>query len=166
VIIKDRSWQLLEERTRAEESPRVRAHIALVVEHIRAEAAGDIDRVMATLAPDPTYIFFDGSTLETLTYRGLAEVRRFYEQFQASVSPDRELAVDQITADEGCVVTALTTKTPMYGRALAVVNMKVDDPDALYLRKGRSTVVWPFDANGLLLGEHVYRAAFELSKMA
>lgn len=47
----------------------------LVRTHGQAEAAGDMERTLATLEPDPVYYFFPAGK----KFRGMDNVRRFYE---------------------------------------------------------------------------------------
>ena len=45
----------------------------------------------------------------------------------------------------------------MIAEELGHLGIEVDDPDALYLAQGITTVIWPVDAKtGLLIGEEVY----------
>jgi hypothetical protein len=42
------------------------------------------------------------------------------------------------------------------GRTLAARGVAVDGPDAYYLYETRMAVLWPFDADGLIIGEDTY----------
>jgi hypothetical protein len=76
------TWRELDARLAKTTNPRHRKTIEMVIEHGRAEAAFDVDRLMATLSPDPQYHFWgngrDGGP------RGYEAVKSYYEGFVAS----------------------------------------------------------------------------------
>ena len=45
------------------------------------------------------------------------------------------------------------------GSTLQAMGREVDDPTAFYLYKARMLVVWPYDADGMLLAEDAYTAS-------
>ena len=48
----------MEERLKSESDPRRRKNLETVLAHMKAEAASDLDGLMATLAPSPSYHAF------------------------------------------------------------------------------------------------------------
>jgi hypothetical protein len=57
--------------------------IEIAHRHARVEGEGDIDAVMATLDPNPTYLFYPIG----LGFFGTNNARRFYEVFMREVKP-------------------------------------------------------------------------------
>ena len=76
-----------------------------------------------------------------------------------AISVNLEFFVDRLVVDDYCVVTEGVSKSAMKGSTLAAMGIAVDDPDAHYLSQGRTLVVWPFDRDGMILGEHIFPAA-------
>src|SRR5581483_6139776 len=79
VIDPTRTWQPLEKRLADTTSERQRVVLNAVIEHMKAEAAPDFARLMATLSPNPDYHFWgaEGDTGPKTT-KG---VREYYTQF-------------------------------------------------------------------------------------
>lgn len=57
IIDPTRTWQPLEERLAGTTNERHRQVLGVVIEHMKAEAEPHLDRLMATLAPNPDYHF-------------------------------------------------------------------------------------------------------------
>ena len=55
VIDPNRTWAKVEERLAVETDPVLRRNLETVLEHMKAEAVGDIDGLLATLSDDVAY---------------------------------------------------------------------------------------------------------------
>ena len=53
------TWRLVEARMAEEQDPITRRNLGLVLEHMKAEAKGDIEGVVATLTEKPRYVAHD-----------------------------------------------------------------------------------------------------------
>jgi hypothetical protein len=154
VIDKTKTWRLVEERLAAEADPRRIQILEVVLEHMKAEAAPDMDRLMATVAEDADYHFW-GPTGDTGP-KGRADVRAYYEAFVASGANHLQFDVDRLVVDTDCVVTEGWMTMLYPGRALVAKGIEVPEPDAYYRYEDRMCVVWPIDADGLVVGEDSY----------
>jgi len=155
IIDVHRTWAAVEERLAVETDPRLRRNLETVLEHMRAEARGDIDGLLVTLADDVAYHAY-GSDEPGLNPTGKAEVRAFYESFVASGATRLEFAIDRLVVDRDCVVTEGVMRMAYPGRTLAFRGIEVDDPGAFYLYEARMATFWPFDEDGLARGEDTY----------
>ena len=164
VIDPSRTWLKVVERLQSESDPAVRRHLEVVVEHMRAEATGDVDRLMATVSEHADYHAY-GSPPENSPH-GKQAVRAFYEGLIASGTSRLELVIDRLVADRGCVVTEGTMRMAWPGAVLAAIGIEVDDSAADYLYETRMATLWMFDAHGLVLAEDTYTATDGLAGIA
>jgi hypothetical protein len=152
-----RTWRKVEERLARETDPRRRRNLETVLAHMKAEASGDLDALMATVAEGAEYHAW-GSPDPTFSPRGKAAVRAFYAAYVASGAHRLEFDVDRLVVDAGCVLTEGTMRIAYPGALLEMLGHVVDDPEAFYLYQARMCTVWPMDAQGLVLGEDTYVA--------
>ena len=101
------TWRLVEERMNAEEDPKTRHNLQLVLEHMKQEARGDIDGVLATLCEQPRYIAHDFPQEEAMNPNGnKAAVRAFYDMTIIQTGAHQlEFACDRVIADHEAVLT-------------------------------------------------------------
>jgi hypothetical protein len=152
-----KTWRLVEERLAREQDPRRRRNLASVLAHMRAEAAGDLDALLATVAEGARYHAY-GSDDPIFSPSGKEEVRRFYAAYVSSGAHRLEFDVDRLLVDDDCVLTEGTMRIAYPGSLLRFMGHAVDDPDAFYLYQTRMAVIWPMDAQGLVVGEDSYVA--------
>jgi ketosteroid isomerase-like protein len=152
-----RTWRKVEERLARETDPRRRRNLETVLAHMKAEASGDLDALMATVAEGAEYHAW-GSPDPTFSPRGRAAVRAFYAAYVASGAHRLEFDVDRLVVDADCVLTEGTMRIAYPGTLLKMLGHVVDDPEAFYLYQARMCTVWPMDAQGLVLGEDTYVA--------
>jgi ketosteroid isomerase-like protein len=155
VIDPNRTWAKVEERLAAESDPILRRNLATLLEHMRAEAAGDLDGLLATLADDVQYHAY-GTDEPMLNPKSRAGVRAFYEAFIASGATRLQFEIDRLVVDPDCVVTEGVMRMAYPGATLRARGIEVDDPDALYLYEARMCTLWPIDERGLARGEDTY----------
>ena len=100
------TWRKVEERLKRETDPKRRRNLETVLAHMKAEAAGDLDGLMATLTDRevPHYHAY-GTDDPILSPRGRDAVRQFYAAFVASGAVKLELDVQRLVADEDFVIT-------------------------------------------------------------
>ncbi len=153
------TWRLVEERMEREQDPKTRRNLELVLQHMKSEALGDIEGVVATLCEKPKYIAHDVPDEPSLNPNGDKDaVRAFYDLTIVQTGAHQlELNCDRIIADHESVVTEGIMSMAYPGATLKAMGVEVDDPDAYYLYQTRMSVVWPVDAeSGLLTGEETY----------
>ena len=122
---------------------------------MKAEAALDLDRLMATVSPKAHYHAF-GSASPRMNPEGKEAVRQFYVDFAASGAYRLELDVDRLIVDNHAILTEGIMRMAYPGKTLAAMGHKVDDPDAFYMYETRMAIVWPMDEDGLVIGEDSY----------
>ena len=155
IIDVHRTWAKVEERLATETDPILRRNLETVLDHMQAEARGDIDGLLVTLADDVAYHAY-GTDEPALNPVGKGAVRTFYESFVASGATRLEFDVDRLVVDRDCVVTEGVMRMAYPGRTLALRGIVVDDPDAFYLYEARMATFWPIDERGLARGEDTY----------
>lgn len=155
VIDPNRTWQPLEKRLADTTNERHRVVLTSVIEHMKAEAVPDLDRLMATLAPTPDYHFWASGT-DDFGPKTTGGVRTYYADFVASKTNVLEFEVTRLVVDDHCLVTEGLLKQIYPGAAAAAIGIPVDDESADYLVVFRQLLLWPIDENGLVLGEDSY----------
>jgi hypothetical protein len=156
VIDPYRTWQTLVERLKTETNPLHRRQLEQIVKHMKGEAAGDIDRILTTVSPKAKYISYDNPAGPPRVFEGHQGIRQFYNQMFDAVSVNLEFFVERLVVDDYCVITEGANKSAMKGSMLSAMGIRVEDPNAFYLTEGRTLVIWPFDRDGMILGEYIY----------
>jgi hypothetical protein len=155
LIDSSRTWAKVQERLSSETDPVLSRNLATILQHMKAEAGGDVDGLLETLSEDVHYHAY-GSTDPAVNPKGKAGVRTFYENFIASGATRLQFEVDRLVVDRDCVLTEGLMRMAYPGRTLAARGIDVDDPDAFYLYESRMAVLWPMDAKGKARGEDTY----------
>lgn len=155
IIDVHRTWAKVEERLATETDPVLRRNLETILAHMKSEAEGDIDGLLATLSDDVAYHAY-GTDDPLLNPVGRDGVRGFYEAFIASGATRLEFEIDRLVVDRDCVVTEGVMRMAYPGRTLALRGIEVDDPDAYYLYEARMATFWPMDEHGLARGEDTY----------
>jgi hypothetical protein len=147
----------VEERLKRETEPKRRRNLETVLAHMKAEAAGDLDGLMATLTTRgvPHYHAF-GTDDPILSPRGHAAVRAFYAAFVASGAVKLELDVQRLVVDDDFVITEGLMKIAYPGSLLRLMGHAACDADSFYLFRTPMCVIWPMDADGKVIGEDTY----------
>jgi SnoaL-like domain len=149
------TWQRVEERLATETDPVLRRNLETLLTHMKAEMAGDVDGLLATLNESPAYHAY-GSNDPGSSPVGRDGVRAFYERFIASGAGQLQLDIDRLVVDKECILTEGLMRIAYPGRTLQAMGIDVDDPDAYYMYEARMATLWPFDENGLAKGEDTY----------
>lgn len=155
----NKTWQLVEQRLESESDPIVKRNLQLVLDHMKSEAKGDIEGVVATLSEKPRYVTHDMPDAPPMNPDGDKDaVRAFYDLTIIQTGAHRlELDCDRVIADRDAVLTEGVMRMAYPGTTLAAMGIEVDDPDAYYLFQTRMGVVWPVDHEaGKLVGEETY----------
>jgi hypothetical protein len=150
-----KTWRKVEARLARETSPRLRRNLETVLAHMKAEAATDLEALMATVAENASYHAF-GAPDPLYSPQGKEAVRGFYAAFIASGAHRLELDVDRLVVDADCIVTEGVMRIAYPGAIVELLGHTVDDPDAYYLFEARMAVLWPMDEHGLVIGEDTY----------
>lgn len=150
-----KTWRAVEARLVRERDPRRRKNLQVVLAHMKAEAAPDLDALMATVAENARYRAW-GTDDPLYSPEGKAAVRDFYTAFVSSGAHRLELDVDRLVVDDDCVVTEGVMRIAYPGAIVQLLGHDVDDPAAYYLFEARMAVFWPIDADGLVVGEETY----------
>ncbi|AVP71174.1 nuclear transport factor 2 family protein [Rhodococcus hoagii] len=156
VIDPNRTWELLEQRLAVTTDARHRVVLGAVIEHMRAEAAPDLDRLMATLNPAPDYHFWNGG--QDVGPKGTEGVKTYYIDFLATRTNILEYELDRLVVDDHCLVTEGFLKQIHPGSYAAQIGIPVDDEAADYLVVFRQLILWPVDEDGLIQGEDSYHS--------
>ena len=148
------TWQALEERLARTTNPRHQKMLQTVIDHAKAESAGDVDGLMATLGDNPQYHFWSNG--QDWGPKGLDGVRAFYENFVASGAGFFESPKPRIVVDDDTVVTESSMRGIVPGPVAQARGHAIDDINGHYLVTARTAIFWPFDENCVLIGEDSY----------
>jgi len=153
LIDQNRTWTKVEERLAVEQDPVLRRNLELLLQHMKAEATLDMDRLMATVSEQARYESFSetGSVID-----GKAAVQKFYEDFAASGAHKLNLDLDRLVVDRHCILTEGVMRMAYPGRTLQTMGIEVDDPEAYYLFEAHMAIIWPIGEDGLFIGEDSY----------
>ena len=152
----NRTWKKVEERLKTEQDPVLRANLETVLAHMKAEALGDLDGLMATITKGtPSYHAY-GTDEALMNPQSREAVREFYAAFVASGAVKLELDVDRLVVDRDVVVTEGVMRMAYPGATLQLMGHEVDDAEAFYLYETRMCILWPMDDEALVIGEDSY----------
>jgi SnoaL-like domain len=149
------TWRKVEERLATESDPILRRNLEVVLAHMKAESAGDLDGLLDTLSDGVQYHAY-GAPDPGSSPVGKDGVRGFYERFIAGGATRLQLDIDRLVVDRDCILTEGVMRMAYPGRTLQATGIEVDDPDAHYLYEARMATLWPIDADGKILGEDTY----------
>lgn len=155
LIDPNKTWAKVEERLATETDPIRQRNLSVLLAHMKAEAAGDLDGLMATVADGAHYHAY-GTDEPWVSPDGKPAVLAFYEAFIASGATRLQLEIDRLVVDRDCILTEGVMRMAYPGTTLQARGIEVDDPDAFYLYEARMATLWPFDADGLVTGEDTY----------
>lgn len=145
-------------------SARQRKLIDVYIEHTTAEIASELDRVMATMIPEPNFHIWMGGV--DMGAKGYAEVEAMYKTMFVLRSNFMDMDFHRFVVDDHCLVKEYTQRkilsgvnfmNGLLGDALRATGEE-PDPDALYLTHGRVVILLPFSEDGLMLGEDSFTA--------
>jgi len=152
----DHGWQAVEKHLETAEGERRRANLACVRDHLKAEAEGNFDQMLATLSNDPQYHFWVEGNGFGGGPKGLDAVRSHYEGLFEERRHICDWDIDRIVSDDDTVVTEGWFEQLFPGKVLASRGAGIDDEDAVYALRVRMIILWPFDENAKLVGEDSY----------
>jgi SnoaL-like protein len=153
VIDQHRTWKKVEERLAIETDPILLRNLETLLQHMKAEAALDMDKLMATVSENAKYQNFAQGGAGPV---GKAAVQKFYEDFAAGGAEKLQHDLDRLVVDKHCILTEGVMRMAWPGATLAAMGIEVDDPDADYLYETRMAILWPLDDDGLFIGEDSY----------
>jgi hypothetical protein len=138
------------------ENPR---HIFLLKAYARhrfLEIAGRWEEIFApdmTVA-EPVYHFNYAGIVETL--RGQEQIKALYDAWAKTHQSIFWVPDEQVAVADNFVATVATAHQQVLGAALVENGVEVDDPDAYYVYKARTEMIWPYDDRGRMIGENVW----------
>ena len=120
------TWRLVEERMKREQDPKTRRNLELVLQHMKQEAQGDIEGVVATLCEEPKYVAHDIPDEEAMNPQGNKDaVRAFYDMTIVQTGAHQlEFDCDRVIADHEAVMTEGVMRMAYPGQTL--ISMGVD----------------------------------------
>ncbi len=159
MIDEDKMARTIAERLERTTNPTHRRNLEVLLQHVTGEAERDVDKVMASMAPDPVYRVWGAP--ESMSPKGWDGVRSFYER--RLLEGERffmEVDIEHLIVDDDAILTdsLLTSAVPGWYLAEPASypfgGLDVD-PDGWYLMRYRMATIWPF-VDGLIRGEEGY----------
>jgi hypothetical protein len=152
------SARRLEERLEQTTNSRHRRMLETVIEHLRAEVDASVDALLATLVPEPDYhLWQDGSDYGP---KGTDQVVGYYQELVNAKRQVLEFDITRIVVDDDTIVTEGWIRAINLGSVARARRFEVGDDNASYLVAQRVVIFWPFNEEGLMLGEDGY-ASFD-----
>src|SRR5437016_3088520 len=148
-----RSFVAIDAKLREVTNPKHRVMLENYRAHLAAEVGADLERIMATMTPEPVYHSY-GRGLEAGP-KGQAATRAFYQRIFDEGTNVLEREIDRLTVDDWGIVSEGTIHIINPGKVLAARGTKVDDENAHYLLSVRIAAFLPYE-NGLMAGEDTY----------
>jgi hypothetical protein len=140
------------------QNPRHRAILRNYRLHVLLEISGRYDEILvpAMTVEFPEYCLVTPAGVRRLS--GTEQVRAFYECFAEAHSTVMMFENERIAvADWGFASeSTIHVYKPGYALEAGTSNAVVDDPEATYIESKTIAMVWSFDAQCRLVGEHVY----------
>ena len=149
-------WRAIQARIDRTTDPVIRDRLRMVHDHVKTEALGQFDALMATMTDEPAFHFWIGATGLGGGPKGREAVANHYRQLYEEGRNRFQYDIERIVADEECVVTEGDFLQVYPGHVLRERGLDVDDPDATYAVKIRLAIFWPFAPDGKLIGEDSY----------
>jgi len=157
IIDREKTSRLIKQRIARTSNPRHLSMLNRLLDHTVGEATLDLDLVMSTLCANPRYVAWGAPT--DMSPAGRQAVQSFYEETIVKGGQFYlEMDIDRIVVDDDTIVTEGYLRSLYYGADAAKRGFPVDDPEAFYLLTLRMLIVWPFDAEGFIIGEESYSA--------
>ncbi|MCX2982243.1 nuclear transport factor 2 family protein [Halieaceae bacterium IMCC14734] len=158
IIDPRRNWVLMESRMAVEPDPQIRAHMQIVINHARYEAAADFEQLMATVSPQASYHSYSGDPAADAANspQGKAGVADYYRMIVESGLHRIEHKSDRIIADRDHIMEEGVIKMAYPGAVLQMMGHADADAEKLYLYQSRLVIIWGFDNDGLVQFEDSY----------
>lgn len=137
------------------EDPRHRYLLQAYDRHRNLEHAGRFEEIFAPdmTVENPVYRFAMGASM---TLAGREQVEAVYRHWAQTNQTVFYIDSETIAVGDWMVVSSTVGYQQMLGADLAASGIEVDDHEAMYLRKGRVAMVWPYDERCRLVGENVW----------
>ena len=135
---------------------RHRLVLGVLRDHLYAECTKDFPLLLSTLSADPDYHFWIEGAGFGAGPKGLAAVTAHYENLYRENRHVCDYRIERIVVDDDCIVTEGWFDQVFPGRVLESRGVAIDDPDAVYALRMRLLLLWPYDADGKLVGEDSY----------
>jgi hypothetical protein len=131
-------------------------------EHVVAEVVGDIDRIMATMAPHPVYHSYDSfdasaeSDEDFVIVNGRDETWALYREFIDSGRHIHELDTRRLAVSDWGIAGDGYLYLTEQGSSLLAEGVSGVDAGATYVAASRFAYFIPYE-DGLMAGEDIYR---------
>lgn len=145
-------WKPFQERLELADNPRQRRILETLIEHLRAESAGDLEATMATVAPDARFIntFGQGPS-------GWDEIREHYKAaFAARGIGNMIVDTHRVVVDDNAIVNEYTVGFVVPWRLAQEQGYAIDGTEGHFHVRQHASTMLPFDSEGRLLGEISY----------
>lgn len=154
----ERSFAAIDEKIGATPNPRHRAILENYREHLAAEVAGDLPRIMATMSDEPRYHTYSPGRPPAGGPKNRAETEAFYTNIFDNGFNTLERVTDRLVVTDDLLVNEGTLHTIYPGRYLAQIGLDVD-AECFYLHSTRVVAILPYVGEGTdvkMDGEDVY----------
>jgi hypothetical protein len=152
------TWTSFEQFRDRASTPRQSQILQTVIDHSRAEVAGDLDEVMKTLVEDPRYHdygVFPGVVGDTGP-KGIGPVTENYETMVENGSYIIESTKERVIIDDERLVSEGSFRQILTADAARAIGFVGAEATGFFLVKARTVVFWEFDGDGKAQGEDRY----------
>ncbi|MFD4693250.1 hypothetical protein [Streptomyces sp. NPDC058463] len=147
------------------ENPRHRFLLTAYYRHRYLEIAGRYEEIFAPemTVESPVYHFNYAGVSARL--EGQEQVKGLYDMWAQTHQSIFYIEQEQIAVADNFIASVATAQQQTLGHTLIANGFEVDEPDAYYLYKARTQMVWPYDDRGRMIGEDVWETDADKSEI-
>lgn len=134
-----------------------RRNLTTLLTHMRGEIAADVDLLVSTVAEAVSYHTWGQPDRSPA---GRADVRAFYKQLAAEGYLYFEFDIERLLVDDDMIVTEGVMTSLIPSQSLGAYGVQAEG--GVHMLVTRMAIFWPFDDQGLLLGEDTYSSFIEI----
>lgn len=139
------------------ENPRHRFLLTAYYRHRYLEIAGRYEEIFAPDMTVETPVYHFNYAGISARLEGQEQVKGLYDMWAQTHQSIFYVEEEQIAVADNFIASVATAQQQMLGHALLANGVEVDEPDAYYLYKARTQMVWPYDDRGRMIGEDVWQ---------
>ncbi|MFD5061793.1 hypothetical protein [Streptomyces sp. NPDC058394] len=138
------------------ENPRHRFLLTAYYRHRYLEIAGRYDEIFAPEMTVETPVYHFNYAGISARLEGQEQVKGLYDMWAQTHQSIFYIEEEQIAVADNFIASIATARQQVLGQALIANGIEVDEPDAYYLYKARTQMIWPYDDRGRMIGEDVW----------
>ncbi|MFE2093457.1 hypothetical protein [Streptomyces sp. NPDC059460] len=145
----------IDARIKQTDNPKHIEQLTMLRAHMVGEVNEDVDALLATISPLRQQYRSWGSP-EDMQPASREEIRTFYIERQALGQLYFQFDIDRLTVADDIIITDGVMTSLFPGATVVGMGLQTPQPEAVHEVTIRTIISWPFDENGLIVGEETY----------